>query len=72
MIVRNKGGSKTNRKGKDGDHCLRRELVWLPSASSAARRLLLLPAIGFWGQVGDWEEKLEVGEDLSTKGLVKS
>jgi hypothetical protein len=49
MIVRNERESKTNRKGKDGDHCLRRELVWLPSASSAARRLLLLPAIGFWG-----------------------
>jgi hypothetical protein len=33
---------------EDGDHCLQRELAWLPSASSAARRLLLLPAIGSW------------------------
>jgi hypothetical protein len=33
---------------------------------------LLLPAIGFWGCAGDWEEKLEVGEDLKVKGLVKS
>jgi hypothetical protein len=49
MIIRNERESKMNRKGKDGDHCLRRELAWLPSASSAARRLLLLPAIGFWG-----------------------
>jgi hypothetical protein len=49
MIVRNERESKMNRKGKDGDHCLRRELAWLPSASSAVRRLLLLPAIGFWG-----------------------
>jgi hypothetical protein len=72
MIVRNKRESKTNRKGKDGDHYLQRELAWLPSALSVARRLLLLPAIGFWGQVGDWEEKLEVGKDLRTKGLVKS
>jgi hypothetical protein len=32
---------------------------------------LLLPAIGFWGCAGDWEEKLEVGEDLKAKGLVK-
>jgi hypothetical protein len=47
MIVRNERESKTNRKEKDGDHCLRRELVWLPSTSSATRRLLLLPAIGF-------------------------
>jgi hypothetical protein len=38
----------------------------------AARRLLLLPAIGFWGCASDWEEKLEVGEDLKAKGLVKS
>jgi hypothetical protein len=49
MIVRNKMESKTNRKEKDRDHYLRRELAWLPSASSAARRLLLLPAIGYWG-----------------------
>jgi hypothetical protein len=49
MIVRNERESKTKRKKKDGDHCLRRELAWIPSASSAARRLLLLPAIGFWG-----------------------
>jgi hypothetical protein len=32
----------------------------------------LLPAIGFWGCAGDWEEKLEVGEDLKAKGLVKT
>jgi hypothetical protein len=50
MIVRNERESKTNRKEKeDGDHCLRRELSWLPSASSAARRLLLLAVIGYWG-----------------------
>jgi hypothetical protein len=30
---------------KVGDHCLRRALARLPSASSAARRLLLLPAM---------------------------
>jgi hypothetical protein len=49
MIVRNERESKTNHKEKDGDHCLRRELAWLPFASVAARRLLLLPAIGYWG-----------------------
>jgi hypothetical protein len=27
---------------------------------------------GSWGCVGDWEKKLEVGEDLKAKGLVKS
>jgi hypothetical protein len=27
---------------------------------------------GSWGYVGDWENKLEVGEDLKAKGLVKS
>jgi hypothetical protein len=45
MIVRNERESKTNRKEKDGDHCFQRELAWLPSASSAARRLLLLPPL---------------------------
>jgi hypothetical protein len=30
---------------KIDDHCLRRALAWLPSASSVARRLLLLPAM---------------------------
>jgi hypothetical protein len=33
---------------------------------------LLPPAIGSWGCAGDWEEKLEVGEDLKAKGLVRA
>jgi hypothetical protein len=33
---------------EDDDHYLRRAPAQLPSASSAARRLLLLPAIGSW------------------------
>jgi hypothetical protein len=71
MIVRNKRGSKTSRKRKVDDYCLRRALARLPSASSAARRLLLLLAmiLGF-ALIG--ERKLEVGEDLKAKGLVKS
>jgi hypothetical protein len=46
---------------KVGDHCLRRVPAQLPSASSAARLLLLLPAIGSWscadgGKTGlDWQ-----------------
>jgi hypothetical protein len=63
MIVRNERESKTNRKGKDGDHCLRHELAWLPSASSAVRRQLLLPAIGFWGQVRKPERVGEAFEE---------
>jgi hypothetical protein len=49
---------------KVGDHYLRRAPARLPSASSAARRLLLLPAIGSWSCAGggktdlDWQ-KLE-------------
>jgi hypothetical protein len=71
MIVKNKKGSKTNRKGKVDDYCLRRTLVQLPSASSAARRLLLLLAMlmGF-ALIG--KRRFEVGKDLRTKGLVKS
>jgi hypothetical protein len=71
MIVKNKRRSKTNRKGKVDDYCLGHALARLPSASSAARRLLLLLAmiLGF-ALIG--ERKLEVGEDLKAKGLVKS
>jgi hypothetical protein len=43
---------------KDDDHCLRCAPARLPSASSAARRLLLLPAIGSWGRTGDWKASL--------------
>jgi hypothetical protein len=71
VIVRNKRGSKTNRKGKVDDYYLRRALARLPSASSAARRLLLLLTmiLGF-ARIG--KRKPEVGEDLKAKGLVKS
>jgi hypothetical protein len=71
VIVRNKRGSKTNRKGKVDDYYLRRALARLPSASSAARRLLLLLTmiLGF-ALIG--KRKPEVGEDLKAKGLVKS
>jgi hypothetical protein len=60
-IVRNRG----NLEGiirEDGDHCLRRAPARLPSASSAARRLLLLPAIGSSGRAGDWKSKLELAK----------
>jgi hypothetical protein len=71
VIVRNKRGSKTNRKGKVDDYYLRRALARLPSASSAARHLLLLLTmiLGF-ALIG--KRKPEVGEDLKAKGLVKS
>jgi hypothetical protein len=71
VIIRNKRGSKTNRKGKIDDYYLRRALARLPSASSVARRLLLLLAmiLGF-ALIG--KRKPEVGKDLKAKGLVKS
>jgi hypothetical protein len=71
VIVRNKRGSKTNRKGKIDYYYLRRALARLPSASSAARRLLLLLTmiLGF-ALIG--KIKPEVGKDLKAKGLVKS
>jgi hypothetical protein len=71
VIVRNKRGSKTNRKGEVDGYCLWRALARLPSASSAARRLLLLLAmiLGF-ALIG--KRKPEVGKDLKAKGLVKS
>jgi hypothetical protein len=33
---------------------------------------VVAPRHGSWGCAGDWERKLEVGEDLKAKGLVKS
>jgi hypothetical protein len=33
---------------------------------------VVAPRHWFWGCAGDWEEKLEFGEDLKAKGLVKS
>jgi hypothetical protein len=50
MSLKQRGSSETEENlrqvmEKVGDHCLRRALARLPSASSAARRLLLLPAM---------------------------
>jgi hypothetical protein len=42
VIVKNKRGSKVNRERRIDDHCLRRALARLPSASSEARRRLRL------------------------------
>jgi hypothetical protein len=47
---------------EDDDHYLRRVPARLPSASSAARRLLLLPAIGSWSRAGDGKSKLELAK----------
>jgi hypothetical protein len=57
---------------KIGDHCLRRALARLPSASSVARCLLLLPAMVLGAAMVIWKRRLEVGKDLKAKGLVKS
>jgi hypothetical protein len=57
---------------KVGDHCLRRALARLPSASSAARRLLFLPAMVLGAAQVIGKINLEVGKDLKAKGLVKS
>jgi hypothetical protein len=71
MIVGNERESKTNRKGKVDDYCLRRALARLPSASTAARCLLLLLAM-ILGLALIGKRKLEVDKDLRAKGLVKS
>jgi hypothetical protein len=56
---------------KVGDHCLRRALAQLPSASSAAWHLLS-PAMVLGAALVICKRKLEVGKDLKVKGLVKS
>jgi hypothetical protein len=66
MSLKERGSSETEANlrqimKKVGDHYLRRALTRLSSASSAARLLLLLPAIGswscaVWGKTGlDWQ-----------------
>jgi hypothetical protein len=44
------------------DHCLRRASARLPSASSVARRLLPLPAIGSWRCAGDGGSRLRLAK----------
>jgi hypothetical protein len=69
MSLKQRGSSETEANLRQimkevGNHCLRRALARLPSTSSAAWLLLLLPAIGPWscadgGKTGlDWQ-KLE-------------
>jgi hypothetical protein len=60
-----RGSSETERNLEKAveevdDHCLRRAPARLPSASFLARRLLLLPAIKFFGSpsAGDWKFRL--------------
>jgi hypothetical protein len=77
MGLKQRGSSETEENlrqvmEKVGDHCLRRALARLPSASSAARRLLLLPAMVLGTALVIWKRKLEVGKDLKARGLVKS
>jgi hypothetical protein len=64
MSLKQRGSSET--EGNLGgiirevdDHCLRRAPAQLPSASSLARRLLPLPAIGFLGALVMEEASLD-------------
>jgi hypothetical protein len=63
MIVKNKRGSKMNHKRRIDDHCLRRALARLPSASSEARRRLRLRTmpLGF-ALFGEKEEDLRLAK----------
>jgi hypothetical protein len=77
MSLKQRGSSETEENlrqvmEKVGDHCLRHALARLPSTSSAARRLLLLPAMVLGAALVIWKRKLEVSKDLKDKGLVKS
>jgi hypothetical protein len=77
MSLKQRGSSETEENlrqvmEKVGDHCLQRALARLPSASAAARRLLLLPAMVLEVALVIWKRKHEVGKDLKAKGLVKS
>jgi hypothetical protein len=63
-LKRQRGSSETERNlerivKEVDDHRLRRAPARLPSASSLARRLLLLPAIGFLGVLVLEKESLD-------------
>jgi hypothetical protein len=77
MSLKQRGSSETKKNlrqvmEKVGDHYLQRVLARLPSTSSAARCLLLLPAMVLGAALVIGKRKLEVGKDLKAKGLVKS
>jgi hypothetical protein len=77
MSLKQRGSSETEEylrqvMEKIDDHCLRRALARLPSASAAARRVLLLPTMVLGAALVIWKRRLEVGKDLKAKGLVKS
>jgi hypothetical protein len=57
-IVRNRGKNLERVIRGDDDHCLRRAPARLPFASSAARLLMLLPAIGSWSCAGGGKNRL--------------
>jgi hypothetical protein len=60
-----------NRERKIDDHCLRRALARLPSASSEARRRLRLRTM-LLGFALKRRRRLEIGKDLRAKSLVES
>jgi hypothetical protein len=71
MSLKQRGSSETKanlRKVMEevGDHCLRRVPARLPSASSAARRLLL-PAMVLGAALVIGKRKLEAGKDFKAK-----
>jgi hypothetical protein len=60
------------RRGID-DHCLRRALVLLPSASSEARRRLRRRTMLLWDvHYLERRRRVEIGKDSRAKGLVES
>jgi hypothetical protein len=61
-----------NQKRGIDDHCLRRALARLPSASSEARRRLRLRTMLLGFALFGKGRRLEIGKDLRAKGLVQS
>jgi hypothetical protein len=60
------------RRGID-DHCLRRALALLPSASSEARRRLRRRTMLLWDvHCLERRRRVELGKDSRAKGLVES
>jgi hypothetical protein len=69
-IVRDKKGSKENCE-ETNDHHLRRAPARLPSASSVARRLLLLPAMELLGVLVLERKKLRLAKAWEADDLMK-
>jgi hypothetical protein len=72
MIVKTRKDQRGIKEEEIDDHCLRRALALLPSASSEARRRLRRRTKLLWDVHCLERRRTEIGKDSRAKGLVES